>query len=258
MPRKYSGRSFKYKSKMKTRTLTGVVALLIALASCNTEKSANSFKVTGDIKGIAGSDIIIMFEDPLSPNGFSIDSLHASSDKFEFEGTIDSVRIAVIAVNNPELVQTTGDEPAALMPVQFFIQPNCTVKITGEVDKMNLCHLSGTSMNEQMNKLVRFTEEQQIYVDSLFFYMYRVEQAGFDTEELQDAIRHEYAKLVDLHADFVEQNPDLDISSFILQMYLIEYYDLEKLQSLYNGLTDKVKSNNYGKTIYRMIEENQF
>ena len=224
----------------------------MVLVSC-TNKPKNNFKIIGEIKGIAGCDILLMYEDPYSEQGFKIDSLKTDGDTFIFEGITDSIRIAMIAVDNPELVVFTGGEAVPPAPVQFFIEPNGVIKIKGEVDKMNLSYLSGTQMNEQMNKLIRYTEKQQEYVDSLVYYLYKMENSGFDTSDLHDTIRAEYMKLIDLHADFVEQNPDLDISSFILQMYLSQYCEIDRVIELYYGLSEKVKSNLYGRAIGGMM-----
>ena len=227
-----------------------LTVFFIAFTSCNkSNKNTGPYEVIGEISGIAGSNVIMMFEDPNTPEGFRVDSLNVTEDKFVFKGEIDSIRIAMIAIDNPALMQTTAGEPIPPNPVQFFIEPNTTTFIKGNVAKMHLSQLGGSKMNDQMNQLIRFTEIQQSLVDSMVQLMYYASTGGFDTEELEDSIRSEYLELVNLHANFVSNNPDLDISSFIIRMYLMQFYDPSDVMDLYNSLSNEVKSNFYGQLI---------
>lgn len=230
----------------------------IAFLACNkSNEKSKTFEITGEITGIAGSNLILMYENPNSPDGFGVDSLITADNKFTFKGEIDSVRVAMITTDNPLLMKMTSAGPIPPTPVQFFIEPDGEIKIHGEVSKMHLSQLSGTKMNEQMNKLIRFVEKQQVLIDSLTLLMYAAEEAGFDTQEFADTVDSEFMRLINMYADFVVNNPSLDISSFVVRMYLSQFYESTEIRKIYNNLSDNVKTNFYGRLILQDINKNQ-
>ena len=70
---------------------------------------------------------------------------------------------------------------------------------------MHLSQLKGTLMNDQLNSLLRASEQQQILVDSIIDLKRNVQMGGLDTPELNEQIKIEYMKLVDIYADFVKK-----------------------------------------------------
>ncbi|MGI6478393.1 MAG: redoxin domain-containing protein [Salinivirgaceae bacterium] len=216
------------------------------LFSCKSQKNGG-YTVHAEIEGISGSDVVMMIEDPSSPQGFRIDTLKASSDKIKFTGTIDTVRIALITVDDPRHMKMSSEGPIPAMPVQFFIEPKGDIKIKGDVKRMHLSQLKGTLMNDQLNSLLRAAEQQQILVDSVIDLKRNVQMGGLDTPELNEQIKIEYMKLIDIYADFVRKNNDFDIAPFIIKMYISQFYENSQVRELYNQLTDRVKNTTYGK-----------
>ncbi len=228
-----------------------IATLLITSAtlfSCKTSKN-NGYTVNAQIEGITGSDIVMMIEDPSDPRGFRIDTLKASSDNIIFTGNIDTVRIAMISVDDPKHMTMSNEGPIPAMPVQFFIEPAGKITIKGNVKRMHLCHLGGTLMNEQMDKLVRSAEKQQLLVDSIVDLMRKAQMGGLDTPELRNQTRIEYMKLIDIYATFVKENNDYDIAPFIIKMYISQFYEMNQVKELYNILTDRVKMSAFGKLV---------
>ncbi len=225
-------------------------AMAILFSSCGTDKGkSGSYTVIAEMDGISGSDVVMMIEDPTNPQGFRIDSLKASSDKIEFKGNIDTVRVAMLAVDDPRFVRGTKEEPVPAMPVQFFIEPGETIHLQGDVRKMHLSRLSGSTMNDQMDLLVQHVKDQQVLVDSLVDLMRNAQSAGLDTPELRERIREEYLRLVEIYADFVKKNNDLDISPFIIKMYIAQFYEMKDLKALYDVLSERVKATAFGKLV---------
>ncbi|HOG20194.1 MAG TPA: TlpA disulfide reductase family protein, partial [Salinivirgaceae bacterium] len=74
-----------------------------------------------------------------------------------------------------------------------------------------------------------------------------VQIGGLDTPELNEQIKIEYMKLIDIYADFVRKNNDYDIAPFIIKMYISQFYENSQIKELYNQLTDRVKNTTYGK-----------
>lgn len=234
---------------MKIKFLTTTLAVsLVAFFSCQTEKSGK-YSVNANIDGVSGSDIVMMVEDPSDPRGFKIDTLKATSDSFELSGTIDTVRVAMITVDDPKYMKMTSDGPVPVMPVQFFVQPNSQITIKGEVTKMHLSEIAGTLINKQLNQLIRETEQQQTLVDSIVELMRNAQLAGLETPELRDQIRLEYGKLIEQYANFVKNNSDLDIAPFVIKMYIAQFYEISKIKALYETLSERVKNTNYGKLV---------
>jgi peroxiredoxin len=100
-----------------------------------------------------------------------------------------------------------------------------------------------------MNLLVRSVEAQQVLVDSIVDLMRNAQMGGLDTPELRDRIREEYLKLVDMYADFVRKNNDLDIAPFIIKMYIAQFFEMKDMKALYDVLTERVKATSFGKLV---------
>ena len=112
-------------------------------------------------------------------------------------------------------MKMSSEGPIPAMPVQFFIEPKGDIKIKGDVKRMHLSQLKGTLMNDQLNSLLRAAEQQQILVDSVIDLKRNVQMGGLDTPELNEQIKIEYMKLIDIYADFVRKNNDFDIAPLL-------------------------------------------
>ena len=121
---------------MRKIFLVAITAISVSmLFSCKSQKNG-SYTVHAEIEGIFGSDVIMMIEDPSSPQGFRIDSLKASSDKIKFTGTIDTVRIAMITVDDPRHMKMSSEGPIPAMPVQFLLSLK---EISKSKEMLNVC-----------------------------------------------------------------------------------------------------------------------
>ena len=106
------------------------------LFSCKSQKNGG-YTVHAEIEGISGSDVVMMIEDPSSPQGFRIDTLkEISSDKIKFTGTIDTVRIALITVDDPRHMKMSSEGPIPAMPVQFLLSLK---EISKSKEMLNVC-----------------------------------------------------------------------------------------------------------------------
>ena len=85
---------------------------------------------------------------------------------------------------------------------------------------MHLSQLKGTLMNDQLNSLLRAAEQQQILVDSVIDLKRNVQMGGLDTPELNEQIKIEYMKLIDIYADFVRKTTILILLLYYKNVYI--------------------------------------
>jgi len=239
-----------YKHTNMRKLLFLLPILAITFASCDSNSTKpNSYSVDATITGISGSDVVMLIEDPTNPQGFRVDSLKATADQVSFSGIIDTVRVAMITVDDPKHMKMTSEGPIPPMPTQFFVEPGAEIKISGDVNTMHLSTIGGSPMNNQMNALVRFVGKQQVLVDSLVDILRQGQLEGVQLDQMRDNIRAEYMNLVDLYAEFVRNNDDADLSPFIIKMYIAQFHEMGKVKPLYDLLTERVKATTYGKML---------
>lgn len=227
----------------------------LAAASLLVVSCDDKYVVEADIAGIAGCEVVMLVEDPASPMGLRVDSLRAESDRVRFEGTVDTLRVAMIAIDDPSRMRMTPNGPIPPAPAQFFVAPGERVRITGKADQMHLARVAGGAMNADMDRLVQGSAAKQLLVDSLLTLITNAQSAGLETPELDSIVEAEYMSLIASYAKFVRQNPDSDLSPFVVQIYLSQVYPFDSIESLYQCLSDRVKETVYGQYLAQNFDE---
>lgn len=215
---------------------------LLALTSC-----ANSYDITGT-SNVSTLDGSMLYLKILKDNSFkSIDSCDVVHGQFHFEGTIDSVKMANIFMD---------DEP--LLPL-VLESGSITVKLD---DTQQV--VSGTPLND---KLCGFFKKYQQLQNQQRELIHKHDQAimnGSDMSVVTRKLNEEAIRLSDqedkLVTSFVTDNFDnvLGAGVFFLVTMGNQYPMLSPwIEDIMSKATDTFKNDSYVKDYYQKAQENQ-
>ena len=215
---------------------------LLALTSC-----ANSYDITGT-SNVSTLDGSMLYLKILKDNSFkSIDSCDVVHGQFHFEGTIDSVKMANIFMD---------DEP--VLPL-ILESGSITVKLD---DTQQV--VSGTPLND---KLFGFFKKYQQLQNQQRELIHKHDQAimnGSDMSVVTRKLNEEAIRLSDqedkLVTSFVTDNFDnvLGAGDFFLVTMGNQYPMLSPwIEDIMSKATDTFKNDSYVKDYYQKAQENQ-
>ena len=215
---------------------------LLALTSC-----ANSYDITGT-SNVSTLDGSMLYLKILKDNSFkSIDSCDVVHGQFHFEGTIDSVKMANIFMD---------DEPVLPLVLE---SGSITVKLD---DTQQV--VSGTPLND---KLFGFFKKYQQLQNQQRELIHKHDQAimnGSDMSVVTRKLNEEAIRLSDqedkLVTSFVTDNFDnvLGAGVFFLVTMSNQYPMLSPwIEDIMSKATDTFKNDSYVKDYYQKAQENQ-
>lgn len=215
---------------------------LLALTSC-----ANSYDITGT-SNVSTLDGSMLYLKILKDNSFkSIDSCDVVHGQFHFEGTIDSVKMANIFMD---------DEPVLPLVLE---SGSITVKLD---DTQQV--VSGTPLND---KLFGFFKKYQQLQNQQHELIHKHDQAimnGSDMSVVTRKLNEEAIRLSDqedkLVTSFVTDNFDnvLGAGVFFLVTMGNQYPMLSPwIEDIMSKATDTFKNDSYVKDYYQKAQENQ-
>ena len=215
---------------------------LLALTSC-----ANSYDITGT-SNVSTLDGSMLYLKILKDNSFkSIDSCDVVHGQFHFEGTIDSVKMANIFMD---------DEPVLPLVLE---SGSITVKLD---DTQQV--VSGTPLND---KLFGFFKKYQQLQNQQRELIHKHDQAimnGSDMSVVTRKLNEEAIRLSDqedkLVTSFVTDNFDnvLGAGAFFLVTMGNQYPMLSPwIEDIMSKATDTFKNDSYVKDYYQKAQENQ-
>ena len=215
---------------------------LLALTSC-----ANSYDITGT-SNVSTLDGSMLYLKILKDNSFkSIDSCDVVHGQFHFEGTIDSVKMANIFMD---------DEPV----LPLVLESGC---ITVKLDDTQQV-VSGTPLND---KLFGFFKKYQQLQNQQRELIHKHDQAimnGSDMSVVTRKLNEEAIRLSDqedkLVTSFVTDNFDnvLGAGVFFLVTMGNQYPMLSPwIEDIMSKATDTFKNDSYVKDYYQKAQENQ-
>lgn len=175
------------------------------------------------------------------------DSAILENGRFTFEGDIDTLAEVVLALNR----EGSGYELSTERKVFFLETGAITVK--DSTGSLNQAVISGTPNNDA---LIRFQEEVSHPLQELQAELTKRQQDATPEMLEDDAFRADLADAekqymdhaVKLHSDFIDANPDVFVSLENLAG-MVDLMPIERVESLYNNLSDELKASFIGRNI---------
>ena len=225
-------------SLLKT-SLACLIIISIVFFACNRSdktQNVNSFKITGNVKGIPDSAIII-----LKTNTIVFDSALVIKGEFELQGSLKEPVSALL------LVPTTGD-------YKIFWIENSDITFSTEKNKFESAKITGSKTQVENDKLLVKESLLIIKRDSLENLLYsgkinlEKEVIKKELNKLQQDLNQEYISLV-------KTNPASYVSANILNIFKTTW-GKETVQPLYQAFNEKIKNSSYGQSIKSYLELN--
>lgn len=227
------------------RYLLSILVLLITLIGCTTD--TETMKISGKVKGLKKGVILLQkFEDTTL---ITIDSVIITGDSnFKFSEKVESPEIYYLYVRLKD--GTLHDDRIAFFAENGDLNIQTTLQNFGSA-----AHVSG-SKNDSL--LRNFDKLKQRYVSKnleLIEQRLKLKSTTADTvvnsldRKLQSIISNKYLATI----NFAMNNSDYEIAPYLV---LSEAYDanIKYLDTVYHGLSPKVKDSKYGKELEAYIK----
>ncbi len=231
------------------KKLLFALALPAILISCN-KSGKDEFVLTGTVKGSDGKNIILERQDD-SLGVIAIDTVKIENGKFTFIGNI--LEPAVHAL-------TIEEEPVR----PFLIVEPGDIHIDINKDTVANSKVSGTYNNEQ---LMVFNDIASKIRDKMLAMQKNREADFMKAQQTQDTVvmnslRKEFSaidkEMQTATVDYVKGHPKAFISTILIgNLFKTAQPDLDRIESLYDGLDSSVKNTKTGKDLMNQIKESK-
>ncbi len=219
-----------------------ILAIAVACASC-----ANSYHVEGSssITALDGSKLYL--KTVKNSELKSIDSCEVVHGEFHFTGTLDSIRMASLYMD---------DE--SVMPI-VLEQGDIVVKI--EAGRQTV---SGTPLNDSLYVFIEQHNRLSNQMNELSHKQSQMLLEGIDEETINEQLSAEAAKIASdedrLVTKFIEDNFDNVLGSGVFMMITSQYrYPIltPQIEALMTKATPTFKNDPYVKDYYKTAQENE-
>ncbi len=222
-----------------------LVALTGILFSCN----SNSYKISGEIKGIAnGTNVFLEKRDSIK-GVVTIDTVKIKDGVFTFEGETKEPEIHNIRIDN-----TQGGFVVVL--------EKGTIKAEINKDSIPKAKISGTYNNDELQKfngqIAKVQTKMMAFQNKNRASIMQAQQKN-DTATI-NKIQKEYSKFGDefkiLNESYVEKSPKSFLSALLIESMFGELEpNIQKIQKYYDTLSDDVKQTRPGKRIKQKLDK---
>lgn len=206
-------------------------------------------EISGTLTGIESDTLLVNsyirgIDEPVS------DTIPMKNGTFAFN-VGDSVLKEVYIYAKP----ATGDEPhpSTIKAVSFMLIPGKPIKITGSLDNYRL---EGDSFYEDYSKILEDCQPYLQKIDSLNNICIALEQKIGTDGITPDSIRQLYAPvrgyvnaMLEIKKDYIRQNPDNDLS-----VYLLSTSSIETLKELIDSFSDRARQGTMA-PLYKAMQE---
>lgn len=193
-----------------------------------------------------------------------LDSAKIENNRFVFKGKIEEpVMVYLYLDRNSRSV----DDPNAL---SFYLEPrNMSIRL--EKDKFKDALIKGSKTQEEWAKLDRekkvIRKEMAPVLEEYGRLNKRYMDADAELKQLEAKVKklkeeaYDYRenftpfndRMSKLDVEFIQKNPDSYASSYLMQ-FMTTGGDLNKVEGLYNSLSERVKNSGYGREIAEKIQ----
>jgi thiol-disulfide isomerase/thioredoxin len=226
---------------MKNLIFGGLASLLIF--ACGNSGS-NSFRIEGTLRGdlTDGTPVILKKSDD-SFQTIDVDSTTTTSGTFRFEGE----------AGRPELYFVYVEGLRGGIPL---ILENGNIEINAHKDSLQVVEIGGTPQNDAYSAYLKGARELSEIRASMNEDLRQamMQQDSALIQSLRDEFFELQDKMIQFESDFATQNTNALISLLILDR-MLETGSLEtdKVNDLFNGLSESLKSSTIGKGIQNKL-----
>ncbi|MGQ1785428.1 MULTISPECIES: redoxin family protein [unclassified Saccharicrinis] len=235
---------------MKIKTLA--IALSFTLLSlCNIK--AQSYKISGEIKGLDVDTGYIYVEDANAERGYRFEKIPFENGKFNYEAEIKETQVVTVSFRSDALTKKVGRGiiPAKSALLQYIAYPGANIKIKGQASDFCDAYPYGDKENEVLTDMNKW-----IYPLMNEMANYSVSNAVDSTlTEAQKEVNNKKAeKLFDevlqKKKDFLESNASTVAGLWLMEdMIIRSQIEIEKVAEL----MDKVDNKYIDLTYYKKV-----
>jgi len=247
-----------FKAKEKNRIwitlMITAVCLCGLLMNCTNQKKNNEFTLHINFKGENAKYLILVYKD--SSNSRVIDTFKVKGSEYKTNGYIKgATRVGIF--NDLRNIEDIEDPNT----FSFFIEPKNNYVNLVE-NKFKEAIVKGSKTQKEDEKLLKSVDD--VYSDINILMRKRkdlikkkyeggnVELINGQIEEISLKQKNNLKKIKNVYFDFIESNPNSDLSAYWLNFYFNETQK-DSLELYFSKFTPEVKNNLYGNQIEEKI-----
>lgn len=209
------------------------IGFATALVSCNNQ---DNLTINGNIAGLENGKLIVAKIEENRPS--NIDTIEIKEGKFSYTEKMEEAdfRLFILEENRQKGV--------------FMYVGNDNVTLEGNIDSLDKSEIKGSASNELYTELIEGFKEVQKEKGELYqeAQMAQMQKDSIKLESLKDAIEQNDAKGENLVYEFAKTNNEATLSAWALNT-IIQKFDYEKVNPIYEGFSQEVKDSKYGKDL---------
>lgn len=217
------------------RSFSFLAFAIFGLISCNDNKSANGYDLTGTVKNAPDGSMIYLWT-----NNELIDSTIVEDEKFRFTGEVEDPAQAAIEIKDSR-------------DYNFFWLENTEMEFTGEAGKFMEGKVTGSQTHDEYKIMSKRMLPIEQRIDSLEA-LYSDENTS---QTKRDSLRLEYKaereRGTQIEKEFVKEYPNSYVSLLALDIYKFSW-GKETTEEIYNMMSEERQNSEKGKAIARFIE----
>ena len=214
------------------RKIALVIAFVGTLVSCsNTE-----LKVNGTVNGLENDSFIVAQIEEGRPS--NIDTIEVKNGKFTYTEKLESPDFRLfILQSNPQ-------------KGMFMFVGNDNITLNGSIDSLDKADIKGSESQDTYTGLIESfkkvqEEKGQLYQEA---QMAQMQKDSIKLESLKDAIELNDKKAEEVVYTFAKENTNSPLAPWALNT-IIQKFEYETINPIYEGLTQEVKDSKYGKEL---------
>ena len=214
------------------RKIVMVVAFIGTLVSC----SNTDLKVNGTVEGLEDGNFIIAKIDENKP--VNLDTVEVKNGKFTYSEKLESPDFRLfILQENPQ-------------KGMFMFVGNDNITLTATLDSLDKAEVKGSDSNDLYKELIEKFKKVQEEKGKLYqeAQMAQMQNDSIKLESLKDAIEQNDKKAEKVVYTFAKENSNSTLAPWSLNT-IIQKFEYETINPIYEGLTQEVKDSKYGKAL---------
>ena len=209
------------------------IGFATALVSCNTQ---DNLTIKGNIAGLESGNLIVAKIENNRPT--NIDTVEVKGGKFAYSEKMENAEFRLFLLES--------DKQKGM----FIYVGNDNVTLEGNVDSLDKADIKGSKSNDLYTGLIKdFTKVQEekgeLYQEA---QMAQMQKDSIKLESLKDAIDQNAKKGENVVYDFAKANSSDALAAWSINT-LVQNFDYEKVNPIYEGFSQEVKDSQYGKDL---------
>ena len=215
------------------RKIAMAIAFIGTLVSCN---NSTELKVNGTVEGLENGNFIVAKIENNKPT--NIDTVAVTNGKFVYTEKLDNADFRLfILQENPQ-------------KGMFMFVGNDNITLTSNLDSLDKVNIVGSKSNDTYTSLIESFKKVQEEKGKLYqeAQMAQMQKDSIKLESIKDAIELNDKKAEKVVYDFAKENSNSPLSAWALNT-IIQKFEYETINPIFEGLTQEVKDSKYGKEL---------